>query len=142
MSLCPGCADKARNLDALPLIEVAPENIRARLLERREAVLAGSLNEAVPGRLNREGREGVLRERWQYPRSVAHLDAGRGMVAFQRAYAPDALVGALGMQLRAAVGAAVAVTERRWVGLTVPVERWAEAAALLVGRNVIVRPVV
>jgi hypothetical protein len=32
--------------------------------------------------------------------------------------------------------------ERRWVGLNVPVERMEEGRALLVDRNVILRPVV
>jgi hypothetical protein len=142
MNCCPDCSAQCRLIDALPCVETAPENTRARLLERREGVLSASMNEPVPGRLNREGRETVLRERWQYPRSVAHVDAGRGMVGFQRLYTPDALVGVLGMRLKIAAGATVAMTERRWVGIMVPVERWAEAQALLAGRNVIVRPVV
>lgn len=72
-------------------------------------MLAGCLNEAVPRRLNKERREAVLRERWQFPRTVMHVDAGHGMVGLQRPYTPDALAGVLGMQLRRAVGAAVAV---------------------------------
>ncbi|WP_369927559.1 hypothetical protein [Xanthomonas sp. NCPPB 2632] len=139
MNCCPDCSAQCRLIDALPCVETAPENTRARLMERREAVLAGSLNEPVPGRLNRDGREAVLRERWQYPRSVAHVDAGRGMVGFQRVYAPDALVGVLGMVIRSATGVTGQIQERRWVGLSVDPGAFDGVARALVERNVLLR---
>ncbi|WP_213948485.1 hypothetical protein [Luteibacter sp. dw_328] len=135
MSLCHGCADKARNLDALPLIETAPLEFRARLLERREGVMSGSMNQPVPARFNREGREAVLRARWEWPRTVAHVDGGRGLMGFQRAYT----AGVLGMVIRSVAHVTGQIQERRWVGLSVDAGAFDLFARALVERNVLMR---
>lgn len=119
MNCCPACADTCRHVDALPRIDSAPAEFRGRLMERREAALAGSLNEPTPAGVNRAGREAVLAARWAYPRTVCHIDAGAGMLGFQRAVTPTPLLGALVMMVRSTGAVLGSVEKRRWAGLSV-----------------------
>lgn len=138
MNCCPACAAAARHTDALPLIEAAPQEFRERLMERREAALAGSLNEEIPAGLNRAGREEVLARRWAYPRTVVHIDAGAGLLGFQRAFTPDPLLGALVMVVRTTRTVLGQMQERRWAGLHVAPGDVGAVACALVERNAVI----
>jgi len=139
MNCCPACADGCRHIDALPLIDSAPAEFRERLMERREAALAGSFNEPTPGGLNRAGREALLAARWAYPRTVCHIDVAAGLLGFQRAFTPDPLLGALVMVVRA-TGAVIGDTqERRWAGLHVAPDTVAFTLGALTRLNVLKR---
>lgn len=134
MNCCQPCADSCRYIDALPLIE-APAEFQERLMERRTAALAGSLNESTPARLNRAAREEVLARRWAYPRTVVHIDAGAGLLGFQRAFTPNPLLGALCMVIRGTGAVLGEMRERRWVGLYVAPGDVGAVAGALVERN-------
>lgn len=139
MNCCPACAAAARHIDALPLVETAPQEFQERLMERRTAALADSLNEETPAGLNRTGREEVLARRWAYPRTVVHIDAGAGLLGFQRAFTPDPLLGALVMVVRATGTVLGQMQERRWAGLSVAIESIEKTTQALVTRNILLR---